>query len=66
MLQDDNGAIVQGIKEANMGNPVKITEVILIQWLDGVGERPTWNQLVKGLRHSDLNVLAQDVEKSLI
>lgn len=67
MLKDGNGTVVQGLWVANMGDPVRATRAILRKWLGGVGEQPaTWNQLLKCLRHAQLNVVAQDVENALI
>ena len=49
------------------GDPVDITVEILQQWLQGRGRRPvTWQTLIKCLRDTDLNVLADNMESLLL
>ena len=65
LLKDDNGAIVDGIHMGKMGNVVRTTEEIFYQWLQG-GAGPTWNVLVKCLRHAGLNPLAKQIDECLL
>ena len=66
MLKDKNGAMVQALWKANIGDPEQTTIAIVKKWLSGVGEPATWDQLVQCLRHCDLNVVASDVDETLI
>ena len=67
MLHDRAGNKVAAIKKAQANDPVDITKEIVRRWLakEG-GVTPTWDELVQCLRHAQLNVLAEDIEKSLI
>ena len=66
LLEDEKGNKVKNIKVSERGDPVDITVEILKQWLQGKGRKPvTWQILVKGLRDTNLNTLADDIESSL-
>ena len=65
LLKDSDGNEVC-IIEMKHGDPVDITVEILKQWLQGKGKMPiTWQTLVKCLRDTGLNVLADIIESSL-
>ena len=65
LLKDSNGSKVR-IIEMKHKDPVNIAVEILEQWLQGRGRMPvTWETLVKCLRDTNLNVLADIVESSL-
>ena len=65
LLEDKKGNKVKNIKVSEHGDPVDITVEILKQWLQGKGRKPvTWQILVKGLRDTNLNALADDIESS--
>ena len=66
MLKDDTGAIVSGIVQAKMHAADEINEAILERWIGGKGQGPfTWGTLVKCLRDTELNVLANEIEEVL-
>ena len=66
LLEDKKGNKVKNIKVSEHGDPVDITVDILKQWLQGKGRKPvTWKTLVKCLRDTDLNAVADDIESSL-
>ena len=65
LLKDSDGSKVR-IIEMKHQDPVDITVEILEQWLQGRGRMPiTWQTLIKCLRDTELNVLADDMESSL-
>ena len=65
LLKDSDGNEVR-IIEMKHGDPVDITVEILEQWLQGKGKMPaTWQTLIKCLRDTGLNVLADIIESSL-
>ena len=66
LLKDSDGSEVR-IIEMNHGDPVDITVEILEQWLRGRGRMPiTWQTLIECLRDTDLYVLANMMESSLL
>jgi len=66
ILDDKRGSKVAAIAETKHGNSVAITVEILRQWLLGKGRMPvTWLTLVKCLRDTGLNVLADDIKGAL-
>ena len=66
LLEDKKGNKVKNIKVSERGDPVDITVEILKHWLNGKGRKPvTWQTLVKCLRDTDLNILADNIESSL-
>ena len=63
LLDDSNGLKVKGITTAERNDPLKITTVILQQWLQGKGILPvTWQTLVKCLKEANLNTAADYIE----
>ena len=66
LLEDKMGNKVNSIVKSKHYIPVDITVEILKQWLQGKGRKPvTWQTLVKCLRDTNLNVLADNIEISL-
>ena len=66
LLEDKNGNKVKNIEVSERGDPVKITVEILKKWLQGKGRKPvTWQTLVKCLQDTDLNTLADKMERLL-
>ena len=66
LLEDKTGNKVTNIKVSERGDPVEITVEILKQWLQGKGRKPvTWHTLVKCLRDTDLNTLADNMDSLL-
>ena len=66
LLKDDTGTIVSGIIRAKMHAADEINEAILERWIGGKGQGPfTWGTLVKCLRDTELNVLADEIEEVL-
>ena len=65
LLEDDTGAITEGIIAAHPHQPEHIiSDAILARWLDGTGRQPvTWATLIAVLKEIDLMQLARDVEK---
>ena len=67
LLNDDDGNKVTIIEIAKHWNPVDIAVEILHQWRRGKGRVPvTWRTLVKCLRDVGLNVLADNIDQSLL
>ena len=65
LLEDKNGNKVKNI-EVSKHDPVEITVEILKKWLQGKGRKPaTWQTLVKCLRDTDLNTVADKVGRLL-
>ena len=65
LLRDKTGMVVEGIRYCYR-SPQDITLQILQEWLIGRGESITWQSLIKALRSSDLNVLADRVADNYI
>ena len=66
LLEEKNGNKVKNIEVSERGDPVKITVEILKKWLQGKGRKPvTWQTFVKRLRDTDLNTLADKMERLL-
>ena len=67
LLQDNDGNKVKTIERSERGDPLRITVEILRQWLQGNGKLPvTWQTLVQCLRNSNLNVISDSIETSLL
>ena len=67
LLQDDTGTIVSGIERAKMHAVDEINEAIFQKWIGGKGQGPfTWDTLVKCLRDTELNTLANEIEEVLL
>ena len=66
LLEDKIGNKVDSIAKSKHYITVDITVEILKQWLQGKGREPvTWRTLVKCLRDTDLNTLADNTKISL-
>ena len=66
LLEDNNGNKVKNIEVSERGDPVKITVEILKKWLQGKGRKPvTWQTFVKCLQDTNLNTLAEKMERLL-
>ena len=67
LLNDDTGAIMEGITTRPRDTYANIKRVIVSTWLRGEGKRPaTWRTLIKVLNVLKLRVLAQDISNALI
>ena len=67
LLEDKKGNKVDSIEKSKHYIPVDITVEILKQWLQGKGRKPVmWQTLVKCLRDTNLNAVADDIESSLL
>ena len=66
ILDDKRGSKVAAIAKTKHGDTVAITDEILRQWIQGKGRMPvTWLTLIKCLRDTGLNVLADDIKGAL-
>ena len=66
ILEDDNGAITDGITTGERGQPDAINHTILTRWLQGTGRAPqTWDTLVSVLDEVGLRNLASTVRANL-
>ena len=66
LLEDKKGNKVDSIAKSKHYISVDITVEILKQWLQGKGRKPvTWQTLVKCLQDTNLNAVADDMQRSL-
>ena len=66
LLDDENGHKVKNIERTERGDSLCITVEILRQWLQGKGRNPvTWQTLIACLRDTHLNVIADNIERTL-
>ena len=55
LLEDKTGARIKSIEETCRGNPKRINDEVLQQWIEGNGKMPvTWRTLVEVLRDAEL------------
>ena len=55
------------IERSERGDSLRITVEILRQWLQGNGKLPvSWQTLVQCLQNSNLNVISDSIETSLL
>ena len=67
LLEDKYGNEIKMIRTFERDDPLHIVSEILKQWLQGKGKTPvTWQTLVRCLRDTKLNVLADKIETSLL
>ena len=62
LLKDDTGAIVKGIAQSALGDPVEAMRRIYEKWLQK-DENHSWQKLAKCFRNVQLNSLASDIEQ---
>jgi len=63
LLEDENGARIQGIVHDCRGNSEQITMTILQEWIAGQGKLPvSWDTLIEVLQDIDLGTLADEIE----
>ena len=66
LLEDDNGDIVDSLKEACHHDPIQITTAVYKKWISGTGMKPvTWQTLVGVLRDIELNRVADDINSTI-
>ena len=66
LLEDDNGVLVEALKEENHHKVEEITRAIFQRWIGGTGRKPTtWRTLVGVLRQSQLARQADAIETYL-
>ena len=66
LLNDKSGAIISALEQQHHSRATAVNFEILQQWIQGSGIQPvTWETLVKVLRKSKLNTLADKIESSL-
>ena len=67
LLEDGEGALVDGIAHKNLNNPEEINIDILTQWLRGKGRKPvTWRTMISTLEEIGLKTLAEDIGLALV
>ena len=62
LLKDDNGVIVEAIRETARDNPVVAVRMIYERWIQE-DEDHSWKKLAKCFRDVQLNPLARDIEQ---
>ena len=66
LLEDDNGDIVDSLKEPCHHDRIQITRAVYKKWISGTGRKPvTWQTLVDVLREIDLNRVADDIDSTV-
>ena len=63
LLNDKTGSRIDAIEMECLGKPDRIVQKILQKWVEGSGEAPTWQMLIKTLRECKLAVLADQIQK---
>lgn len=67
LLDDTTGSRVAGIQYECRGQPERICQRILQEWLEGRGVVPlSWQTLIRILRQSELITLAEKVQEALL
>ena len=63
LLEDDNGVLVEALKEENRHTAEEITRAIFQKWIGGTGRKPTTLRTLVGvLRQSQLAPQADAIE----
>ena len=62
LLKDDTGAIVTGIEQSALRNPVEAVRMIYEKWMQE-NEDHSWKTLIQCFRDAQLNHLARDIEE---
>ena len=66
LLNDNTGALTQGVVSQHQRNPVEINRAILTRWLQGQGKKPVqWSTLIEVLKDIELSELAQKIKDNL-
>ena len=66
LLQDNDGAVTQSIRDQYQRDAAKINYEILKQWIQGGGRQPVqWSTLIEVLKKIELSELAKTIEESL-
>ena len=66
LLEDDNGDIIDSLKEPCHHDPIQITTAVYKKWISGTGRKPvTWQTLVDVLREIELNRVADDIDSTV-
>ena len=67
LLEDGEGALVDGIAHKNFNDPEEINIDILTQWLRGKGRKPvTWRTMMNTLEEIGLKTMAEDIGLALV
>ena len=67
LLEDGEGALVDGIAHKNFNNPEEINIDILTQWLRGKGRKPvTWRTMISTLEEIGLKTMAENIGLALV
>ena len=61
LLNDEDGTVIETIKQSNHHDPEAITREIFRRWFYG-GDTLSWETLVHHLREAKLNTVADDIE----
>ena len=66
LLQDNDGAVTQAIRDQYQRDADKINYEIMRQWIQGKGRQPVqWSTLIDVLKKIELSVLAKKIEDVL-
>ena len=66
LLQDNDGAVTQAIRDQYHHDAYKINYEIMRQWIQGKGMQPVqWSTLIDVLKKIGLSVLAEKIEDVL-
>ena len=65
LLDDVTGSRVTAFRKEYQGNAEDVVTRILQEWLEGRGLPVSWEKLIKTLRETGLNALADEIESSL-
>ena len=66
LLEDATGQKTSAIEHELKGDAVRITRRMFKLWLSGAGRQPvSWDTLITVLRDSDLNNLADVIERNI-
>lgn len=67
LLEDSTGVRIDAIQDESRGKSEAINRAILKEWIRGKGMGPsTWTTLIKVLHDCKLDMLAREIEKSVI
>jgi hypothetical protein len=66
LLNDKTGSRVGGLKQACMGDPEDVVQMVLQEWLEGKGLPVTWESLIQTLRDTKLMAHANEIETRVL